>query len=142
VTVAKALREHDQTATALAAATISVEQAQVITKALDTLPVAVLPETVAAAEQTLVRHAAELTPQQLTRLAQRLHLALDPDGPQPEDTDTPDPGYYLDQRVRDDGSVDGGFWLDPALGLQLAALIDAGAAPRPASPEGPDPRTA
>ena len=45
-------------------------------------------------------------------------------------------------RPRPDGSVDGVFWLDPALGAQLRALIDAGCAPRPSTAAGPDPRTA
>jgi ABC-2 type transport system permease protein/oleandomycin transport system permease protein len=63
------------------------------------------PETVQAAEVTLVTQAPGLTPTQLTRLAQRLHLALDPDGPQPQDTDEPDPGYFLDLRTRHDPTV-------------------------------------
>ena len=37
--------------------------------------------------------------------------------------------------------MDGAFWLDPALGAQLRALIDAGSAPRPSTPTGPDERT-
>ena len=142
VSLATALTRHEPTAAALADATINVEQAQVITTALDTLPATVLPETVQAAEVTLVTQAPALTPQQLTRLAQRLHLALDPDGPQPQDTDTADPGYFLDLRTRHDGSVDGVFWLDPALGLQLAALIDAGSTPGPSQDGGRDLRTA
>ena len=77
--------------------------------------------------------AGRVTPTRLTRLAQALHCALDPDGPQPQDRDEPDPGYFLDLRTRPDGTVDGVFWLDPALGSQLRALIDAGSAPRPST---------
>jgi hypothetical protein len=142
VTLAKALRAHPVTAHHLGDGAVIVDQAVVITSALDALPGSVLPETVAAAEQTLIQHAADLTPQQLTRLAQRLHLALDPDGPQPEDHPTPDPGYYLNLQLNDDGSCQGQFWLSPALGLRLAGLVDAAAAPRPSSAEGHDPRTA
>ena len=141
VKLANALRAHPVIASSLADATITTEHAQVITAAIDTLPPNVDQQTVEAAEETLVAQAPDLTPQQLTRVGQRLHLAVDPDGPRPDDTDVPDPGYFLDLRTRHDGSVDGAFWLDPALGTQLRALIDAGAAPRPGTESGPDPRT-
>ena len=141
VHLAQALQEHPVTAAALADAAITVEHAQVITAAIDALPATVDAQTLHAAEQTLVQEAGGFSPTRLTRLAQTLHSALDPDGPQPQDRDQPDPGYFLDLRTRHDGSVDGAFWLEPALGAQLRALIDAGAAPRPGTESGPDPRT-
>ncbi len=116
VKLANALAGHPVTAVALAQAAITVEHAQLITTAVDTLPAGVDGETVQAAEDTLVAEAGRFTPTRLTRLGQRLHTALDPDGPRPDDTDTPDPGYFLDLRTRHDGSVDRVFWLDPALG--------------------------
>ena len=108
VRLAQPLTAHPQTAAALAQADITVEHAQVITAAVDALPASVDAQTLHAAEQTLVAEAAGgFTPTRLTRLAQALHTALDPDGPRPEDTDRPDPGYFLDLRTRHDGSVDG-----------------------------------
>jgi hypothetical protein len=142
VKLANALTRHPATAAALAKAAFGVEHAQVITTAVDALPASVDAATVAAAEDTLIEQATAFTPRQLVRVGQGLHTALDPDGPRPDDTDTPDPGYFLNLRSRDDGSCEGEFWLDPAAGLQLTALIQAGSAPRPSAAEGADLRTA
>jgi hypothetical protein len=142
VALAEALKARPVTAGALADGAVSVDNAVVVTSALDALPASVDEATIQAAEVTLVDEATRFTPKVLTRVAQGLHNALDPDGAEPQDCERPDPGYYLDLRLLTDGSCQGRFWLDPALGLQLAALIDAASAPRPSTNEGPDLRSA
>ncbi len=142
VKLGHALTQRPATAAALAAGAASAPHAQVITTALAALPAAVAADQIDAAEANLLEHATRFTPKVLTRIGQHLHTALDPDGPQPQDTAAPDPGYYLNLRTNDDGSCQGQFWLEPALALAFAALIDAAAAPRPSTAQGPDPRTA
>ena len=87
VHLAQALHEHPVTAAALAQADITVEHAQVITAAIDALPATVDPETLHAAEQTLVQEAGGFSPTRLTRIAQTLHT-----GPGPRRPPAPGPG--------------------------------------------------
>jgi hypothetical protein len=97
---------------------------------------------VAEAEETLLRHAASFTPKVVGRIGKHMSTVLDPDGPEPDDREPGDPGYFLNLRTRDDGTAEGEFLLDPVTALTLTTLIDAHAKPRPSSVEGPDPRPA
>ena len=58
VRLAHALAEYPSTGAALAAGTVSADHAEVITAALESLPVKVSAEQVLDAEQTLLGHAA------------------------------------------------------------------------------------
>ena len=99
-------------------------------------------QTLVEAEQTLLGHAQRFTPKVVGRIGTHLAAVLDPDGPRPDDRDPADPGYYLHLRTRADGAAEGEFRLDPVTALTLHQLLDAGAAPRPSTVEGPDPRPA
>jgi hypothetical protein len=142
VRLAHALREHPATADALEAGAVNVEHARVITAVLDSVPATVDEGTLAEAEQTLLGHAERFTPRTVGRIGAHLVAVLDPDGPEPDDREPADPGYFLNLRTRQDGSAEGEFVLDPVTALTLKSLVDAGSAPQPSSVEGPDPRTA
>ena len=93
VHLAQALQEHPVTAAALAQADITVEHAQVITAALDALPgQRWTPETLHAAEQTLVQEAGGFSPTRLTRIAQTLHIGPGPRRPPTRRPRRPGPG--------------------------------------------------
>ena len=121
---------------------MNVEQAEVIAAAMQVLPARLDEPTLVQAEQTLIAGAAQFAPARLEALGARLRLALDPDGPEPDESE-PDPApYFFDLRTRPDGACEGAFLVDPVTALSLRDLIDAGSAPRPSTVEGPDLRPA
>src|SRR4051794_19444450 len=61
-------RRYEAVRAAMAEGVVGLDQAQVIARALDDLPSALGPETLAAAETTLVGLAAKHTPTELARL--------------------------------------------------------------------------
>jgi hypothetical protein len=142
VRLAHALERRPATAEALASGAVNVEHARVITETLDTLPATADDATVVEAEETLLRHAESFTPKVVGRIGKHLCGVLDPDGPEPDDREPADPGYFLNLRTRDDGTAEGEFLLDPVTALTLTSLVDAHAKPRPSSVEGPDLRPA
>ena len=142
VRLAHALDHHPATAAALASGTVNVEHARVITDTLDALPATVDEQTLVEAEQTLLGHAERFTPKVVGRIGTHLAAVLDPDGPRPDERAPADPGYYLHLRTRADGAAEGEFRLDPVTALTLQQLLDAGAAPRPSTVQGPDLRPA
>ena len=141
--LARALPKHPATAQSVAAGEVSADHATVITDTLAQIPTRVPADVVAEAEHTLLQHAAEQHPTRLARIAGHLLAVLDPDGPAPDHThpDAKDPTYF-NLRTRTDGRCEGEFLLDATTALTLVPLIQAGSAPRPASTEGPDLRTA
>jgi hypothetical protein len=142
VRLAHELTSRPATAEALATGAVNEDQAQVVTDVLRELPAAVEQVTVDEAEMTLLGHADRFTATTLARVGAHLLRVLDPDGPRPDDCEPADPGYFLHLRTRADGACEGEFLVDPVTAMALTALIDAGAAPRPTSAEGPDLRTA
>ena len=142
VALAHTLTAHPATAAALSEGVVNLDHAVVITDALDALPATIQAPVVAEAEQTLLEHAHTFTPRTVRRIGHHLTTVLDPDGPEPADSEPADPGYYLHLWTRADGACEGQFLLDPVTALTLTELIDAGSAPRPSSIDGPDSRTA
>jgi len=72
-------RRYAALGAALRAGEANLAQAQVITRALDQLPVDLPPEVITAAEQTLVDHCARFGPRQLARLARHIIEVVAPD---------------------------------------------------------------
>lgn len=68
------------TAEAVADGSVSLEQARVISRAMETLPTGLDPQQRAEVESELAKHARTLDPAQLTAAARRVHSILDPDG--------------------------------------------------------------
>lgn len=152
VRVARALHGSDAmtaTATALAAGQLSWSQAAVITRAVDALPAKADAEVRHAAEQLLVQAAATLDPVPLARAGRVIldHVA-------PDLADEPLAAQLAkeeakERRARELKTYDNGtgrtWWsghLDAEGQALVAAALDPLAAPRKATPEGPDPRTA
>src|SRR6266571_2422984 len=141
VTLANRLGEFPATAAALGAGSVSVDQAEVITKTLTGLLATVGPEQVTAAEVNLLEQAGRFGPTTLAKLGAHLAYVLDQDGKEPDESEPADPGYFLNLRTHPDGSCAGEFRLDPVTALALTRLVEAGAAPRPSTVEGKDLRT-
>ncbi len=138
VTLANRLGEFPATAAALGAGSVSVDQAEVITKTLTGLPATVEADQVVAAEASLLEQAGRFGPATLAKLGEHLRYVLDQDGKEPDESEPADPGYFLNLRTHPDGSCAGEFHLDPVTALTLTRLVEAGAAPRPSTVEGKD----
>jgi hypothetical protein len=138
VALARALAECPATAQALAEGQVSVEHAEVITRAMADLPASLDEPTMVQAETTLIEHAGQQIPSRLAKIGHHLLAVLDPDGPEPDDRDRPLPEPYLNVRTLVDGTCEGEFRLDAVTALTFTQLIETGAKPLPATEEGPD----
>ncbi|SHG21328.1 protein of unknown function [Jatrophihabitans endophyticus] len=128
-------------AAAQAAGDVTVRHAQVIARAVATLPDTVRDEHGPTVERQLVEHARAFDPYALGRIAERVHAHLDPDGL------LRDAGYrerHRDLTVaqRPDGSARLDGELTAECAERLLTCLDPLAAPRPAAGGRRDPRTA
>jgi hypothetical protein len=150
VDLAKAVVDGDLAATgqALADGQISAEHAQVIARSVADLPDEAQPWVPAAAEQELLGQAGQYDPRVLAKIGRRILTVVDPDhgdeilGRELERQDkTAREGRQLhaipygQRRVRVTG------WFDTEGWQTIRAALDPLAAPRPAGPDGPDPRS-
>jgi hypothetical protein len=122
-------------AAAQAAGMVSEEHTNVIIKSLEKLPPGLV-EVHDAAERTLVQLAGQARPQEVARAGAHYLAHYDPDG------------VLADEREQDRRrgvtltALDDGLWrLTGTCGAQLAAVLGARSAPRPADKDGLDPRS-
>jgi Domain of unknown function (DUF222)/HNH endonuclease len=145
VRLAHALSEEwAATGEALAAGSISVDQAHVVAQALSEVPQAVDEATVSAAESDLLDCARTMDPTDLAKVGRALAFCLDPDG---ADAMAREEARLVDRRELFLSKTDTGYWLlrgrlGPEQGAEFSVLLDALSKPRPSNAEGPDLRTA
>jgi len=130
-----------ETAAALAAGEIGPAHARIITEIMNAVPAATPAPQRAQVETDLAGHARTFGPTELAKLGQRLLAHLDPDGPEPHDEDPAPAAGELRLCNRRDGRLGFEGWFDAEHGPQFQGLIDQLAAPRPLSPDIPDPRS-
>lgn len=122
--------ERPALAAAQRAGEVSTEQVGIIERTLRHLSPALDPAQVAQAEQTLTDQARVFGPKDLRLIASRLADALDPDGPEPDDTVAQQRRNLELRPLRD------GMWriegrLTATAGAQLNALLGPLAKPQP-----------
>ncbi len=134
----KALDTWDQTRSALADGDLHLEQASVITQAVDALPADKCPaETIALVEKTLIEHAKEFDAKTLRILGRRVWEVIDPEGAE---------AYEAEQLAKEEdsarnktkltmsddgtGAVRGRFTIPLAQAAMLKKLLLAFAAPK------------
>lgn len=109
---------------------VSPEQVRIVERAMQKLTRADLPDDVAAAEQQLAKHAQELGPKDLYRLASRVVARLDPDGPGLVDDQLQQDRRHLELKQRRDGMWHVQGKLTNTVGAQLNAILDPLTRPR------------
>jgi len=132
---------------ALRCGACSLEQARVITKALDDLPAEeVGPELLGQAEAHLVAQAAHFTPQQLRRLGEKILEVIAPDAFEDQERKNlqdaqrrANAATRLNFRKRGDGSTDIHARVPDSVAARLAAYLDAFTNPRKPDPTDPTP---
>ncbi|MQA13837.1 MAG: DUF222 domain-containing protein [Pseudonocardiaceae bacterium] len=129
-----------ETAAALAAGEIGPAHLRIINEAMAAISDTATPADREWAEAHLTGWAPRLDPAALGRLAARVLVWLDPDGPEPATEEAPAPSGALRLRDRRNGGVGFEGWLGSEHGPALRELIERLAAPRPASEGIPDPR--
>lgn len=133
--------EYPQTAFAQAAGTISAAHAQLITTCIAKLPALVRDEQFDDIEAFFVEQAHQFAPDLLAKIARRLADTIDADGVL-RDAAYRERHRDLTVHQRPDGSSSGTFELTAQATEALLSVLDATAAPRPASDGAQDPRTA
>jgi len=142
VLLARALDgKHVATGQGLAAAEVTLDQAEVIIRALDALPRTLDPETAKGAETFLLEQARELDAQALGRVGRHLRQVIDPDG---EDRLAREEMASTARRELSLSPDEHGMrlrgWLDDETAASFLIAIDSFAAPRSRQEE-PDLRT-
>ena len=135
---AKALDTREQTRCALATGDLHLEQATVITHAVDSLPTDKCPpETVALVEKTLIENASEFDAKTLKILGWRVWEVLDPEGAEAYEAEQPAKeedaaGNQTKLTMHDDGTgaVRGRFVIPSAQGAMFKKLLLSFAAPK------------
>ncbi|GAB2813109.1 HNH endonuclease signature motif containing protein [Lentzea nigeriaca] len=123
------------TATAAAEGALSIEHVAVVAEAMQTLP--------ADREAQLVDYARQFEPTLVRALGKKLIYGLFQNDPEPTDPQ-PEPACSRNRlalRQTRDGVVKYSGTMDPVTGATLMAALGPLAKPRPATAEGPDPRT-
>lgn len=123
------------TAKAWAAGVLDVEHLRAIQKFITDLPEDIHPATVAKAEVFLAEKAAELRPDQLGKLADRLAITLNPDGKFSDDYRALHRGFQWCGRQRPDGMSVARLVATPELRATIDALLAKYAAPGMCNPE-------
>lgn len=126
-------------AEAVAAGTLSAEQAREISRVLEQLPATVPVEQVVEAEQQLVVAGAQLPPRQLGQVGQRILAYLDPDEILASDEEHQRRRAFTLTPLAD-GSYQARGLLTPTCGATLLAALTPRSAPASAG-DTPDPRT-
>ena len=142
--LAAALESHEPTRTALAAGTVHVEQAEVITRAVDELPDGLDPDLIDRAERHLLAEAQHHDAKTLKILGRRLLEVIDPDAADAHEA------KLLEKEERDaqaatrltmwddgHGKLHGRFTLDALTGAMLKKALHAIAAPKHQASKGP-----
>ncbi|WP_460810213.1 DUF222 domain-containing protein, partial [Nocardioides salsibiostraticola] len=135
---AKALDTHEQTRCALATGDLHVEQAEVIARAVDSLPTDKCPpETVAEVEKVLIENASEFDAKTLKILGWRVWEVLDPEGAEAyeaeqlgKEEDSARDKTKLTMHDDGTGAVRGRFVIPSAQGAMFRKLLLAFAAPK------------
>ncbi|GAB2766060.1 HNH endonuclease signature motif containing protein [Nocardioides salsibiostraticola] len=135
---AKALDTHEQTRCALATGDLHVEQAEVIARAVESLPTDKCPpETVAAVEKVLIDNATEFDAKTLKILGWRVWEVLDPEGAEAfeaeqlaKEEDSARDKTKLIMHDDGTGAVRGRFVIPSAQGAMFRKLLLAFAAPK------------
>ena len=123
------------TATAWDAGLLDVEHLRAIQKFVRDLPEDIHPAAVEKAEAFLAEKAAELRPDQVEKLADRLALTLNPDGTFSDDYRALQRGFQWCGRQRPDGMSVGRLIATPELRATIDALFAKFAAPGMCNPE-------
>jgi hypothetical protein len=144
IRLAQALESHALTRTALAEGRVHLEQAEVITRAVDQLPDHLDPALIAEAEAHLIRQAASFDAKQLKILGRRLLEVIDPAAADAHEA------QLLEKEERESaaatrlnlwedghGRVHGRFTLDTLTGAMLKKALLALAAPKHQAAHGP-----
>ncbi len=136
VATASALRSTcEATAHAIAAGTIGIGQAQVITKVITDLPSALSEDVRLAGEATLVEHARALDPVQLARAGRYLASRVDPHGVARDEAEQRErSGVTFASTLCGAGIARGD--LDPESLAVIQAALEPLSAPRPPTPDG------
>ena len=135
---AKALDAHERTRTALATGDLHVQQATVITHAVESLPAdKCAPETVGLVEKTLIENASEFDAKTLKVLGWRVWEILDPEGAEAyeaeqlaKEEDSARNATKLTMHDDGSGAVRGRFVIPSAQGAMFKKLLLAFAAPK------------
>ena len=142
--LAAALESHEPTRTALVAGQVHVEQAEVITHAVDQLPDGLDPDLVDQAERHLIDEAAHHDAKTLKVLGRRLLEVIDPDAADAHEAKLLEREERAAQAATrfvmwDDGhgQVHGRFTLDAVTGAMLKKAMLAFAAPKHRAASGP-----
>ena len=110
---------------------VSAEKVAIVERAMHQLTRHdVQPDNVDQAEQLLTDHAPILAPPELSRFAQAVVNAADPDGPQPVDDQLQQDRRYLELKQRRDGMWHLAGRLSDTVGTQLNAILDPLTKPR------------
>ncbi len=123
------------TAKAWDAGLLDVEHLRAIQKFLTDLPADIDPAAVAKAEAFLAEKAAELRPDQLEKVADRLAITLNPDGRFSDDDRAVQRGFQWCGRQRPDGMSVARLIATPELRATLDALFAKFAAPGMCNPD-------
>ncbi len=123
------------TAKAWNAGLLDIEHLRTIQSFLRDLPEDIHPDTVSKAEAFLAEKAAELRPDQLAKVADRLAITLNPDGKFSDDYRAAQRGFQWCGRQRPDGMSVGRLIATPELRATLEALLAKFAAPGMCNPE-------
>ncbi len=129
----------EEVAAAQAAGELNAEHIEVIANLLAALPMWVDPATTTQCEQSLVAGARHQTPEELRVAAKKLIDELDPDGPEPDDTE-PDPKRAMTTgKQRSDGTSEVTGTIDAQTRAYWDAINDKWAAPGMCNPADPVP---
>ena len=129
------------TAKAWNAGLLDVEHLRAIQTFLNDLPDRVQPAAVESAEAFLAEKAAELRPDQLAKLADRLAITVNPDGKFSDEDRALQRGFQWCGRQRPDGMSVGKLVASPELHATIEALFAKFAAPGMCNPEDQTPTT-
>jgi hypothetical protein len=140
--------KYTRTGAALAAGTVTAEQARAIVRACDALPSSVVEVARADAEAHLIELAVDFDPVELARLGRRVLEVVAPEeadrllGEQLERDEAKAASRVFHRRPDGHGGCHLSGHLDPEAAALLDAALDPLAAPRPATDEGRDNRSA
>src|SRR5215204_2952778 len=129
------------TANALTEGELGVEHAEIIRRTLTDLPPEITQAQCDTAETALVDAAGEIGPAGLAAMARELRARLDQDGHPPTDTELRHPHNELRYVTKTNGRLTFKGELDPEGAGWLTTVIGPLAAPKPATTDGPDPRS-